>query len=187
MRSNKSSVSNRYILVIGFLSFFIAVISFWLSQILIVTFKGIFLSFLFLIFFILIGILGDILGTAVTAATEAPFHAKAANKIAGAAEGIYFIRNADRVANICNDVIGDIAGTLSGALGITIILQLILSWSKTSELWLNVLMTGLIVTLTVSGKAAGKKLALSQPNDIVFMAGKFIVVFKKLLPGSRFF
>jgi hypothetical protein len=95
-------------------------------------------------------------------------------------EGIFFIRNADKVANICNDVIGDITGTLSGALGITIVLQLILFWPKIGEIWSNVLMTGLIAALIVSGKAAGKKIALSRPNDIVFMAGVFLAAVKKL-------
>ena len=180
MRSSKSSVSNRYIILIGLVSFLIAIAVFWLAQALAGVSKGVFLSFIFLIFFILINIFSDVLGTAVTAATEAPFHAKAANKVAGATEGIFFIRNADKVANICNDVIGDIAGTLSGALGITIAFQLLLSWPRIGEIWSNVLMTGLIAALIVSGKAAGKKIALSRPNDIVFMAGVFLAAVKRL-------
>jgi len=180
LRSSKSSVSNRYIILIGLVSFLIAIVVFWLAQTLAVAFKGIILSFILLFFFILINILSDILGTAVTAATEVPFHARAANKVTGAMEGIFFIRNADKVANICNDVIGDITGTLSGALGITIVLQLILFWPKIGEIWSNVLMTGLIAALIVSGKAAGKKIALSRPNDIVFMAGVFLAAVKKL-------
>jgi len=162
LRSSKSSVSNRYIILIGLVSFLIAIVMFWLTQALAAVSKGVFLSFIFLVFFILINILSDILGTAVTAATEAPFHAKAANKVAGAVEGMFFIRNADRVANICNDVIGDIAGTLSGALGITVALQLLFSWPKIGEIWSSVLMTGLIAALIVSGKAALKILNLKR-------------------------
>ena len=63
---------------------------------------------------VLIGIFFDILGIASTAADENPFHAMAAKKVYGAKLFYQIVRNADRFASFCNDVIGDISGIISG-------------------------------------------------------------------------
>ncbi|MDQ0286576.1 Mg2+/Co2+ transporter CorB [Desulfofundulus luciae] len=142
--------------------------------------KSLFLSFLFLVIIILIGILADIVGTAVAAAEESPFHAKAAKRVRGAREGVYLIRNADRVANICNDVIGDIAGTVSGALGIALVLQILLYWKGINQALLNMMVTALIAAFTVGGKAAGKRIAISRANEVIFLVGKLLAAFEQL-------
>jgi Mg2+/Co2+ transporter CorB len=127
-----------------------------------------------LLFIILIGILADIIGTAVTAAQEAPFHAKAAKRVRGAKEGVFLLRNADKVANICNDVIGDIVGTVSGALGISIVVKIINNNPDIDTLIANILMTALIASMTVSCKALGKTLAIERANDVIFFVGKIL-------------
>ncbi|MBE3584682.1 MULTISPECIES: hypothetical protein [Desulfofundulus] len=180
MGNNKSTVSGRYVLGVSTASFLLAILFFWLSELLSGKVKSLFLSFLFLVIIILIGIIADIVGTAVAAAEESPFHARAAKRVRGAREGVYLIRNADRVANICNDVIGDIAGTVSGALGIALVLQILLYWKGINQILLNMLVTAFIAAFTVGGKAAGKRIAISRANDVIFLAGKVLAAFEQL-------
>ncbi|MFZ5644070.1 MAG: hypothetical protein ACOY46_10810 [Bacillota bacterium] len=174
MANYKSSVSALYIILVSVGSFILAVFFFWLSHILSQKIQSLVLSIIFLLIIILVGILADILGVSVTAASEAPLHARAAKKVTGAAEGVFLIRNADRVANLANDVVGDIAGTVSGALGISLVIQLLVYWKDSSQLLLNMLLTALIAAATVGGKAYGKRLALVHAEEIVFIAGRFL-------------
>lgn len=174
MGNNKSTVSFVYIISVTLCSFILAVFLFWSSSLLAEKVQNLALSIVFLIIVIMVGIVADVIGVSVTAASEVPLHAKAAKKIPGATEGISLIRNADRVANLMNDVVGDIAGTLSGAMGIALVLQLLLYWNGTSQLILNMLFTAAIASLTVGGKAAGKRIALTHANEIVHITGRFL-------------
>lgn len=139
---------------------------------------GFWLSLLVLLLVILTGIIFDLIGTAVTAATEAPFHAMAADKVKGSKQAIYLVRAADRVANICNDVVGDIAGTLSGAL----IAEIIFNFAKFLQLFDEDLLSSVgvafIAGLTVGGKALGKSYAIKNANQIIFTVGKLMALFK---------
>ncbi len=90
------------------------------------------------------------------------------------------IRNADRVANIANDVIGDIAGTVSGALGIALALQIMTLREDLNRFVLNMMITALIAAFTVGGKAYGKKIALSNSNGVIFFAGRIIAAFSSI-------
>lgn len=174
MAQNKSTVSGRFVLFVSALSFILAILFFWLSDLIADKIQSPVISFAFLLVIILIGIVADIIGVSVTAAREAPLHARAAKKVAGAQEGVYLIRNADRVANIMNDVVGDIAGTVSGALGIALAIQLLMYWQSLSQLIFNMLITAFIAAVTVGGKAAGKKIALSRADEVVFYVGKIL-------------
>ncbi|HOP75499.1 MAG TPA: hypothetical protein PLC07_10685 [Bacillota bacterium] len=145
---------------------------------------------------ILTGILFDLIGTAVTAATEAPFHAMGADKVAGSKEAIFLIRHADQVANFCNDVIGDIAGTISGAIVASVILQVCQGKLNGLQDILSASGIALIAACTVGGKSLGKSFAIKRANDIIFTVGRFLSLFKifdfdvkkrkrKNKPGSR--
>ncbi len=123
-------------------------------------------AFLVILFIILVNILFDIIGTAVTAADETPFHAMASRKMYGAKQSIRLIRNADKVSNVCNDVVGDICGIISGAAGAYIIFRIIGSQEAITVAELAV--TGLITALTVGGKALGKSIALRNSNYIIY-------------------
>lgn len=165
----------RNALSIGSLSFVLAVVSTFISQEIIWGVPSVIFSFLLLIIIIAIGIVFDIIGVAVTAAKEASLHARAAKKVKGAKEAIEMIRNADRIASFCNDVVGDIAGTLSGAVGAAIIFQIFMGQSNP---WWNTFMTSTIAALMVGGKAWGKSFALSQPEEILFRIGQVIADIK---------
>jgi Mg2+/Co2+ transporter CorB len=184
--NNKSTVSGRYIFSVALGSFFLAVIFTLISELVASRLNSILLSFIFLTIIILLNIFADIVGTAVTVASHVPFNAKASKRITGAPQGLQLIRNADRVANIANDVIGDITTTVSGALGISIVVQIMRLWQRADQFWLNILMTALISVIIVSGKAAGKKVAVSRSEDVIFLVGKLLAALDDLTGLSPF-
>lgn len=136
-------------------------------------------AFLVLLLIILIGIVFDLLGVAVTAADERPFHSMAARKVPGAQESIRLLRNAGKVASICNDVIGDICGVISGTAAAVIAIEAFSNYQTLAQTLLKLLLSALVAGLTVGGKACGKQLALNNSTAIVHMAGKLVYFFKK--------
>lgn len=122
-----------------------------------------------------IGIFFDMLGIAATAADETPFHAMAAKKVYGAKYSIKIVRNADRFASFCNDVIGDISGIISGTASAIVIIQLAVSFQleggSIKEYIVSVTLTSIIASLTVGGKAIGKTFAITYSKDIIFRVG----------------
>ncbi|MFO7171480.1 MAG: hypothetical protein DIU70_000715 [Bacillota bacterium] len=127
-----------------------------------------------------VGVLMDMLGTAVAAADEPPFHAMAAKRLPGARQAIWLLRRAPVVASFSNDIVGDIAGTISGAAAATIAYQTArwLAAQQEPPQWLadltGVVAVGLVAALTVGGKAAGKTLAIHQPNAVIHRAGRML-------------
>lgn len=180
----KSSISTRYLILVSIGSFLLAVLFSVLSETMARVVQSVIISLSGLLFIILMGIFADIIGTAVTAAQEAPLHAKAAKRVRGAKEGVFLLRNADKVANICNDVIGDIVGTVSGALGISIVVKIVNNNPGIDAFIANIIMTALIASMTVSGKALGKTLALSKANDVIFFVGKVMAYWENLTGHS---
>ncbi len=179
VRSNHTpnkKVSVSWILTTVLLTFFLSVTMSVLTSTLLGD-VAIGVAFLILLAIVFLGIIFDILGIAVTTASEAPFHAMASNRVPGAREAIRLIRNAEKVSNFCNDVIGDICGIVSGATGSFIATQLILNFSFNSLLT-SLIVTALISSITVGGKAFGKTLAINQCNQFVFYIGKLLALFR---------
>lgn len=131
-----------------------------------------------LVVVIMVGIIFDMIGVAVLTSKEANLHAKATKKLKGAKEAISLLKNASQVSSICNDVIGDICGIISGSLGavLTIGLADIFSFSTTIT---TILVTAVISSLTVGGKAIFKDIANKNSDKIVYLVGKIISIFKK--------
>jgi CBS domain containing-hemolysin-like protein len=129
-------------------------------------------AFLVILFIILVNIVFDVIGTAVTAADETPFHAMASRKLYAAKQSIRLIRNADKVSNVCNDVVGDICGIISGAAGAYIIFRII--GRQEAVTWTELAITGLITALTVGGKALGKSVAIRNSNFIIYKVSVII-------------
>ncbi|HHY09711.1 MAG TPA: hypothetical protein GX528_04005 [Firmicutes bacterium] len=138
------------------------------------------LSVVLLSFIILVGVLFDIIGVAVTAGDEAPFHAMASNRLKGAKQAIWLVRNADGVSTFCNDLIGDVAGTLSGAIGIAIVFQLQLFSFGLGETLLSTVVVALIAAFTVGGKSLGKGFAISNSTTILFAVGRVLYSLERL-------
>lgn len=127
-------------------------------------------SIIILIAVITIGIIFDIIGVAVTVANEEEFHAKATKKVAGAKTSIKLIKNSAKVANICADIIGDICGVLSGAISALISAKLV---EKTGTN-LQFLISAVVASLTVGGKAIGKEIANKNSTQIVHFVGTML-------------
>lgn len=135
-----------------------------------------YLGILILIFIVLFGAFFDMIGVAAAAAKETPFHAMASKKIPGARFALLIVRNAERVASICSDVIGDIAGVLSGAtasvVGARIVgmFDIYNGWGHAIIIAITVLATA----LTIGGKALGKTIAVYFPTTIILNTARVI-------------
>jgi len=136
---------------------------------------------------IIIGIIFDVIGTAAAAATEAPHHAAAANKVKGAKQAVFIVRHADAVANFSNDIVGDICGTISGAMAASIVLNLLQSYPslRIYQIVINTVMLAFVASITVTGKAIGKRFAIQEANRIVGAVGKLMAVIEDFT-GWRF-
>ncbi|MST99903.1 hypothetical protein [Tissierella pigra] len=148
------------------------------------------MAFLVLIIIMLIGIIFDIIGIAVTTAEEKPFHAMAANKVEEAKFCIKLVRSAGQVSNFCNDVIGDICGIVSGAAGTTIIYKLMSRYDLIDGTVFSIIITSLVASLTVGGKAFGKSIALFNYEKIIYGIAKILNFTNKhlgidILPNKR--
>ena len=173
----KEKVNVKWIITIIVVSF---IISFCLSFIANSTIPNLslLLGIIITLVFIMIGILFDIIGVAVTSAEEAVFHSMNSRKVKGANVAVKFKKNADKVSSFCCDVIGDICGIISGAAGTTIAAILITKYN------FNILLVGLLVTaiissLTIGGKAIGKSFAINKSDIILYEFAKFISNFYK--------
>lgn len=176
-KEDEKAFSNRYnmkwVLFIAIWTFFMSGIISIITENL-VNNLDILMAFIVLIIIMLIGIIFDIIGIAVTTSEEKPFHAMAANKVEEAKFCIKLVRNAGQVSNFCNDVIGDICGIVSGAAGTTIIYKLMSRYNLIDGTILSIIITSLIASLTVGGKAFGKSIALLNYEKIIYGIAKIL-------------
>ncbi len=170
--------NDNWILKAFFYTFFIAIIFNTFSNVIINKFDNIIILIILTILFVFIGILFDVVGTAVLTAEEATFHAKSTKKIKGAKEGVYLIKNGSTISSICNDVIGDICGIVSGALSAMIAIILSTKFNI-SPIITIIIISSVISSLTVGGKAIGKKMAIKNSDDIIFLVSKILSKFKR--------
>lgn len=127
-------------------------------------------AILILVLVIFLGIIFDIIGVAVTVANEDEFHAKATKKVKGAKTSIKLIKNATKVANICADVIGDVCGVLSGAISAMIAAKITEKTGTDSQF----IISALVASITVGGKALGKEVANKNSTKIVHFVGTIL-------------
>ncbi len=127
-------------------------------------------SILVLVLVIAVGIIFDIVGVAVTVANEEEFHAKATKKAKGAKTSIKLIKNAAKVANICADVIGDICGVLSGAISALLSAKI----TEKCGVDLQFIISAMVASITVGGKALGKEVANKNSTQIVHFVGTLL-------------
>ena len=130
------------------------------------------------ILIILLGIIFDMIGTSVLTANEANFHSMASYKVKGSKESIKLIKNKSNIANFCNDVIADICGIISGSMGAMISINLSLFFKLNNTLS-ALIIASIISSITVVGKAMGKKYATRKSDNIILIIGKILALFKK--------
>lgn len=167
-------------LLVAFFTFLIALLMSVGSEALMKELHNIGVSLILLFIIMGLGIFFDIIGTAATATDKSAYNAKAAKKVYGAAQAVRVASNADAVANYCNDVIGDISGTLSGAIGASIVLHLGQQFDVLDTVLTGAVMTSLIASFTVGGKALGKNIAIKNANDIIFRVAKVLAWWEDL-------
>ncbi|WP_404443103.1 hypothetical protein LG307_14075 [Sutcliffiella horikoshii] len=129
---------------------------------------------------VFIGIFFDMLGIASTAADEIPFHAMAAERVNGSKQAIQIVRNADRFASFCNDVIGDISGIISGTASAIVVISFTISVGQTEDSLFHyivaVVFTSVVAAVTVGGKAFGKSMAIRYSTPILFQVGRLFYI-----------
>ena len=176
-KNKKKNDNTKWIITVMITSFILSIVFSTLSETIIPNISIIF-GILLIIVFIFIGIIFDMIGVAITAAEETPFHSMASKKVKGSSHSVKLLKNSDKLASICNDVIGDVCGVVSGSAGILV------SSKLSSILNINyaltvLIMTGLIASLTITGKALGKTKAIKNSEEITFKVGKFLNLIKK--------
>lgn len=162
----------------------VLVISFVLSIIMSITSEGLIpkvnlvLGILIIIIFILVSIIFDMIGVAITAQDETPFHSMASKKIKGSTHSVKLLKNSDKLASICNDVIGDVCGVVSGSAGV-LVASTISKKINIDQSLVVLIVTAVIASLTITGKAYGKTIAINKSKEITEKVGKVLNKFQK--------
>lgn len=176
-RKKDNLIDFKWVGTITILAFFISLCFSAVSQSIIPNVQ-IIISIVLVLLVILIGVIFDMVGIAVTVADPKVFHAMSAKKVKSAKIALKLIKNAPKVSSLCNDVIGDICGIISGSGGAAISTILALKLGV-SALMPSLLITALIASLTIGGKALGKGIAVSKANYIIDKFSKILAIFKK--------
>lgn len=139
--------------------------------------SNVIISIIVLIFLILINVLFDGIGIAAASCDIKPLLSMSARKVNGAKIAVMLVKNAEKVSNICADVIGDICGIISGAATITIIIKLFMD-NPNSHIF-NIILSSIVAAFTVGGKAFLKKIALNNSREMIMFASRIIGLFYK--------
>lgn len=166
-----------WVLKVSFFAFFISLSFSTITEVALPNIN-VFMGVLVLFSIIVIGVLFDMVGVSVTAASLKPFNSMASKKVKGSKTAIWLIQNAEKVSAFCNDVIGDVCGIISGSVGILISSALAVEL-KTNISITTLILTAVIASLTIGGKAIGKSYAINKSDVIVFKFAKIIKVFRK--------
>ena len=167
----------KWIITVLLLSFCLSILM-SLGSNMIIPKINIYVGIVIILLFIAISILFDMIGVAITAAEERPFHSMASKKVKGSTHSVKLLKNSDKLASICNDVIGDVCGVVSGSAGVLVANTLADIIDKDVTL-VVLLTTALIASLTITGKALGKSIAIKNSESITFTVGKVLSIFKK--------
>lgn len=176
-KNTKEKTNIKWVLTIMALAFSISILFSIISDLTIGK-SGIIVGIIVLILFIFIGIFFDLVGVAVATSNETPFHSMASRKVSGAKTAIMLKKRSDKVSSICNDVIGDICGIISGSCGVIIINELS-KYSSINPFIISLIVTGLIASLTIGGKAMCKSIAINNSDVILYELAKVISIFVK--------
>ena len=172
---DKKKVDKKWMLLISILSFLISLFFSFIGETIIPN-AHITISIMLVFLFIILGIIFDMIGVAVTVADVSTFNSMATKKVKGAKIGVKLIKNAPKVSSFCNDVIGDICGIISGSTGLSIAI-IIAQKTGINLLPVTLIITALIASLTISGKALGKSFAINNCNIILYRFVKILSIF----------
>jgi len=174
---HKEKVDKVWVIKIILISFVVALVFAFVSETIIPNVNLIF-GIVLLILVITLGVIFDMIGVAVTAADIVPFNSMASRKVKGAKIAIKLKQNADKVSSFCNDVFGDICGVISGSIGV-IISSSLSKVININSLYISLLVTAVIASITIGAKALCKSFAINKSNIILYKSSKFINIFYK--------
>lgn len=177
MKKNKKENKIKWIITVMIVSFILSIIFSTLSESIIPNINIIF-GIIVILLFIFIGIVFDMIGVAITAAEEKPFHSMASKKVKGSKNSVRLLKNSDKLASICNDVIGDVCGVVSGSAGMLVASTIAEILNINTSISVLVV-TAIIASLTIGGKAIGKSSAIKNSEAITFRVGKILNFFSK--------
>jgi len=173
----------KWIMTATLLAFFITILFTLISSSLLEN-VNILVGIIIIVIFILLGVIFDIIGVAVASSDPEPFHAMASKKIHGANTAKRMLKNAEKVSSFCNDVIGDICGIMSGSAGLVVATSISSKYDFNLTIT-TLLITAIIASLTIGGKAMGKGVAISKSEYIVTKVTKLLNLFKKQKKKNR--
>ena len=162
----------------------VCIVSFILSILMSITSEGIIpkvniiMGVFIILLFIFISIIFDMIGVAITAQDETPFHSMASKKIKGSSHSVKLLKNSDKLASICNDVVGDVCGVVSGSAGV-LVASTISEYFNFNKSIVVLITTAIIASITITGKAYGKAIAINNSKEITERVGKVLHKFEK--------
>lgn len=172
----KSKKRRQYVIKITIITLCLSLVFSFITEIT-ATKSTVIISMLLLMFLILVSIVFDGIGVAATSCDIVPLLSMSARKVPGAKIAVLLVKNAEKVANICADVIGDICGIVSGACSVAIIIKFA-SGNPNSYLF-NILLSSIVAALTVGGKALIKDVSIKNSKEMIMFASRVIGIFYK--------
>lgn len=172
-KNRRKSIKGRsadWALKIVVLTFVLSLITSVVSQVA-VGGSDILIATMLLIFMIITSIIFDVIGVSVTSCSSCRIKNQTTYDAGVAHMAELLIANAEKVNNICADVIGDICGVMSGACGASIVAA-ISDALGTDPLLPSILVSALIASVTVGGKALCKRIAVRNSEKIVLFTAK---------------
>ncbi len=177
---SKSRRRARWVIVISIYTFFLAIVFGFITQYFLNEIQSLVAAFALLLLVVALGVIFDLIGTAAAAAKIGPLNAKAARREYGARRGVYLVKNAEQVANFCNDVAGDISGVVSGTLAAILVFRIVVTVPlDQAEFYMGILLTAFVAALTVGGKAWGKIVAINYSTEVILLVGVVITRVEK--------
>lgn len=171
--------SNKvWLLQIFFISLFLSIIFALISELMLSN-ASLALALFLIIFLIVVSGIFDIVGMAVTACNIRPLLICKQKGERGADIGLKMVKNADKICCICSDVVGDICSILCGAGGVAITVILVAHFPTFNAIIMSILVSSVIASISVLGKAIGKTFALNNSLKVVLWTGKVLSIFKK--------
>lgn len=116
------------------------------------------------------------IGISVTVANLSTFNSMATKRVRGAKLASRLIKNSEKTSSFCNDVIGDICGIMSGSTAVAIS-NVIAKHLSISVFPVTLIVTALVASLTIGGKALGKSVAINNSTRILYHFTKILSIF----------
>lgn len=163
-----------YVIKITFITLILSLVFSFISEIT-ADKANLIVAIILLLFLIIMSIVFDGIGVAATSCDIVPLLSMAAKKVPAAKVGVMLVKNAEKVSNICGDVIGDICAIVSGACSAAIVIKL--TADNPDTYWLNMIFSAIVAALTVGGKAFVKNIAVRNSKEMIMFAARIVSVF----------